>query len=304
MTDENSSPSEEGNLDTTADTEASVSKDEGSTVLDTKSDTVTMPSWPEDWRNQFAGEDEKALKRMGRFKAPADVAKSYMELEKKLSSGQYKRGLPKDATEEDVAAWRKENGVPEKFDEYYNHLRELKIGDEDKPLFDDFFENVIHKHNLPPDAAKDVADWYYSLQQARQDEQHELDNTQRKEAEDALREEWGPDFRSNINVVNNLLSRAPEDIREGFANARLPDGRALFNSPEFMSFMAGLEREINPAASLTPNTSNPGQGVEDRIGEIEKFMRTNRKAYNSDERMQGELRQLYSAREKLQKRAS
>ena len=83
--------------------------------VDADADT-TKPA--DDWRTRLAGGDEKELKRLSRFASEADVYKAYRELEKKKSSGELKQALSKDATPEQIAEWRKENGIPETPDKY------------------------------------------------------------------------------------------------------------------------------------------------------------------------------------------
>src|SRR6185437_360505 len=43
------------------------------------------PQWREDWREKFAGKDEKTLARLKRFASPENVFRSFLELEKKFS---------------------------------------------------------------------------------------------------------------------------------------------------------------------------------------------------------------------------
>src|SRR5512135_169053 len=51
-------------------------------------DKAIVPDWPDDWREKLAGNDEKALKRLGRFASPAGIFKSFRELEAKFSRGE------------------------------------------------------------------------------------------------------------------------------------------------------------------------------------------------------------------------
>ena len=56
---------------------------------------IAVPAtWPEDWRNRFAGSNEDDVKRLNRFKDPANIWKSYRALEQRISSGEYKRSRP------------------------------------------------------------------------------------------------------------------------------------------------------------------------------------------------------------------
>jgi hypothetical protein len=59
----------------------------------------------------------------------------------------------------------------------------------------------------------------------------------------------------------------------------------------------------NPAGVVVPGAhADPSKGVDDEISTIEKMMRTDRAAYNKDERTQARYRELLGAREKLKPR--
>src|SRR5687767_3918859 len=50
--------------------------------------------WPDNWRQEMTGGDEKELKQAERYLTPADVWKKTRSLEQKLSSGEYKAVVP------------------------------------------------------------------------------------------------------------------------------------------------------------------------------------------------------------------
>lgn len=265
-------------------------------------------TWPEDWRKQLAGEDAATLKRMERFGSPADVWKSYRALEQRVSSGELKAVKPEpaaDAKPEDVAAWRKEMGIPEKVDGYLEGLPDgVTIGERDKPLINTFV-GKMHELHAPPKIVHGALQAYYQVQQQVLEEMAERDVTTRQSAEDTLRAEWGNDYRGNINAVGGLLRAQFGDMTDNILNARTPDGVALFNQPDIVKGLLSIAKEMNPAATIVPGAAgNPGKGIDDRIAEIEGVMRKDRRAYDKNEKMQAELRDLYDARERIQRRAA
>ena len=72
-------------------------------------------TWPEDWRVQIAGEDEKALKQLGRYQSPADIWTKARALEQRITSGELKdySPFPEKGSDDDKAAWRANNQIPE-----------------------------------------------------------------------------------------------------------------------------------------------------------------------------------------------
>src|SRR5206468_684958 len=108
-------------------------------------------TWPDDWRAKLAGDDKAFLKRLERFTDPAAVAKSYRELETKVSAPKV-NAPPADASPEQVAAWRKDQGLPETPDAYISGLEMpdgVVFGDADQPVLQKFAATA-HEMNIPP----------------------------------------------------------------------------------------------------------------------------------------------------------
>ena len=57
-------------------------------------------------------DDKELFKQLERYASEADFGKAHVSLRGKLSSGEYRRVPPKDATPEQVAEWRADIGLP------------------------------------------------------------------------------------------------------------------------------------------------------------------------------------------------
>jgi hypothetical protein len=275
------------------------------TVLEVKPPEGGDPlaeGWGADWRQKYAGDDEKMLKRLERYASPKAAIDALVEAQKKISAGEVTKPLPKDPTPEQLAEFRKASGIPETAAGYFEKMPDgLVLGEEDKAIFESFAERM-HAQNVPPAVMHDVVRWYNDFVDQQATTMAETEATTRAAAEDTLRQEWGADYRVNLNIVNALLNSAPEGVKESLFSARLPDGKPLGNDATILRWLAQTARELNPAATLVPGTSgSPMAGVEQRISEIEKAMRTNRREYLRDDKMQAEYRNLLSARERLAK---
>lgn len=266
--------------------------------------------WPEGWRVKLAGDDVKFAKRLERMQSPADLAKAYRALEVKMSSGEVKAALDKDATPEQVAAWRKDNGIPETPDGYLAALPDgIVLGDEDKPFAAEFAAKM-HDLNAPPAVVAQAIAWDRQRQEKAAEERAIADKAFQTEAGDALRAEWGAEFRGNINAIGNMLeaTNPGEDangrsFKDLLLGARLADGSVLGDNPLALKWMARMSAEMNPAGTVVPGVGgSQASSVADEIAEIEGKMRTDRAAYNKDTKMQERLRQLYGAQEKLDAR--
>lgn len=259
--------------------------------------------WGDNWRQTYAGEDAKRLGQLERFASPKAVLDAYFSAQEKIRSGELRSPLAENATPEQVTAYRQQNGIPEKPEGYFEKLPDgLVIGEADKPLFNSFVEG-LHKLNADPKIAQYAVGWYNQLQEDQLAKQAEGDTTARTATEDALRSEWGADYRANINHIQGFLAQAPEGVADLLANARGADGKAVMNDPNVVRWLAQVAREANPLGTIVPGEGGSGKSLEAEIAEIEGFMKTNRTEYRKDERKQARLRDLYDARSRQQARA-
>ncbi len=283
---------------TTADkTTAKTDKASTTVTADKTTDaTVTKGYWPEDWQKRLAGEDEKELKQVTRYQSPEDVWKKARALERRLSSGELKTALPKDAKPEEIAAWRKDNGIPEAPEKYDLKFDSgLVIGKEDKPIIDDFLKSA-HGRHYTPEQAKGAIEWFMNDRERQTRERQEKDEKERVSTLDVLNQEYGGQYRRNINLVEGVLSKFPEKVRSSLMSARMPDGSAVFNNPDIVRGFVALALEVNPAGIVVPNGGGDlGKSMTDRYGEIQKYRAENRSAYNKDAKMQKEERELIDA---------
>jgi len=263
---------------------------------------ASAPSAP-DWRDELAAGDERFRKRAARWPSLADVGRSYLSLEHKLSSGEYKRALPKDASSDEVAAWRRENGIPQTWEDYRIELGNgMAAGEADRPLLMAFAQ-FAHERGLSNADANDFATWYFEHQDALVSQREDADAEFKLTAEEDLRGEMGPDYRRNINVANAMLGAMPGDLAGRLAQGRMADGTKVGNDPAFLRWLIGLGLDMNPAATVVPTgPGDAGKTLDDEIAAIKAYMRTNRADYAKDEKMQARYRDLLAARDRVKAR--
>lgn len=226
-------------------------------VVDPNAPKAPAPAaFPDDWRKQIAGEDADALKRLERFASPADVWKSFKAMEQRMSSGELKKALPTNATPEEVAAFRKDNGIPDKPDGYDTNLGNGVVwGEADKPFLDSFKARA-HELNMPPGQMKDMLNWYQENQDAAKAIRDEADQRFQVQAEDAMRAAYGNDFRRNLNALGAFFTDAPAGLWDRVMTSRDEHGKIMGNDPEFLQFMIGRALTTNPLATLVPGGDN------------------------------------------------
>ncbi len=267
-----------------------------STPAATPADDGGKADWAPDWRLKAAGGDEKVAKSFERFASPKALADSYRALNQRLSSGELRSQLPKDAKPEDVAKWRTENGIPETADAYAMP-EGLVVGEDDKAGVNEFL-SAMHGANATPAQVQAGIGAYYKIKEQAIAAMGEADIAHRDEVQDALRAEWGNEYRGNVNSITAFLDSAPKGVKNKLLSARMPDGRAVANDPDMMRALITWAREINPVGTVVPSGGDQTGAIETEIDKIRQVMRTDRKAYDKDEKMQERFRQLLEARDK------
>lgn len=263
------------------------------------SDPPQDPKWQDNWRETYAGEDKKKMERLGRYATPAAAFDALLSLQTKIGTGELRIALPKDATPEQVQTWRDENGIPAAPDKYDIKFGGDGLPEADKDVISRFLETV-HSKNVNNDQAKATVEWYYQEVARQTEERQQKDQEFAQQAQDALRAEWGTDYRANINMIGALLETAPTEVKSLIEGGRLANGDPFMAHPGAMQWLVGMARQINPVTTVIPNAgANIGSAIDDEIKSIETLMQTDRKAYNADEKKQARLRELYTAREKL-----
>ena len=273
-------------------------------------------TFPESWREDVAGSDKAFRKTLDRFESPVAFAKAYKELTARLSSGDLKatKPPPDNATPEQIAVWRAEQGLPQSATAYVDGLQlgdGAVTGEAEKALLASFADKAM-KGRWTADQYNQAVRWYFDMQDRLATQRDHADGAFKHEASADLKREWGHDYATNRNAIAQFFDRSfPEDFREALLTARLPDGRVLANHPTFNKAILELAKSINPSGAMLPNASGGGpSNVESRVAEIEgKYMRAPHgsdlwKSYwtgDSGARMQQEYRGLLATREQARR---
>lgn len=257
-----------------------------------------------DWRKDIAGDDPKTLERLGRFASQKAMWDSFRELEGQLHGGKFRPVLPENPTPEQMSTYRKDMGIPDKPEAYELKLKDgLVIGEADKPVIESF-KKAGHAKNYTPDQLSAAVEWYYAEQERQTGERERLDREAVTKAGQTLKAEWqAGDFQANLNMIDALLLKLPESVRDSVKHGRLADGTPLWGSADFLRGFAAIARETNPAAAVVPSgTGNVAGAIDDEIKQIEGWMNAqpgspeNAKYWQSDS-TQKRLRDLYTARQ-------
>ena len=258
-----------------------------------------VPDWPADWREKMAGEDRKTLKQLERLNSPEDLYKSYRAMLAKVSSGELK-STQKPEDEKELAAWREQNGIPEKPEGYIEKLAlpdGVVLGEQDQP-FIEAVAATAHELDIPADKISGLAAAWIKQRDAEAQAAYEANEQFKESQENELLAEMGQDYNPTKNLIKNMLSGAPEGVTEKIMAARAPDGTALLADANMFRWLGSLARELNPTGTVVPAGESKESAIKSRLEEIQSLRKTDEKKYWSDTIQQEEQR-LLAAMERM-----
>lgn len=262
--------------------------------------------WPDDWREQAVGADDKLLARLKRYASPRDVVNALFSAQNRISSGELKAALPENATPEQAAAWRAENGIPAE-PKGYELPEGITVGEDDKPVIESFLK-FAHGANFRPEAVKGAIEWWFNDREQQIEALVKADDDHRIEAVEAMTAHWGQDRKRNQAMINALIDTAPPAVATMLRAARGPDDKALMNDFGVLEWLQTLAFQINPVSAVVPGaTGDVMETITSEIEALEKEM----KDPNSDywggkgqkdkvgaEKKQARYRELIAARDR------
>lgn len=262
-------------------------------------------TWPENWQDNLSGGDKKKLEQIKRYSTPQALADALLEAKNKLRTGGYKEPLPDKATAEQLNQWRKDNGIPERAEDYKVELSDgYIIGEDEKPQVDKYIK-MMHDENTPPDIVNKNLNAYFKIKEDREAQVYQQNNDAKNSTVEMLRQEWGPKYTGNINTVVSFIKTKFGDSADKILHGFGTDHVALMNDPKILGALFQLATEIDPASTIT-NANNPGtlKSVEEEISSIERRMSGDRDAYFKDNAAQERYASLITAREKMRGKAA
>ena len=232
-----------------------------------------MQSVPDDWREQLGGEDEGKLKKLGRYTDFNKFLDGSFEAHEKARQGQVAQGLPENPTDEQVKEFREANGIPVD-GEYQLSLEDgVELTDADNEIMKSVLP-VALASNIGTAEMSAITSAMITARNTQIDAILAQDTADQQTTDEFLRsqENWGADFSTNQQMVDNLITRMlPGDQQEAFKNARDGDGKMLMNNPAVRQMLANIERNINPMSTIPGGQENAGQTARDIVNQAKKF---------------------------------
>jgi len=236
-----------------------------------------------DWREGLPKEHRTVAKK---FTGPADVVKSYAELQKKLGSA---INLPaEDASEEEIATFHKQLGRPDKPEDYVLEPPDLSALGEEFSYNEELDAQArtwFFNAGVSQIVAQELFDGYNSWALGMAEAMANRDADAMEKAKTELKKEWGPDYDANMDFANRgLQTFFGKDAR----NITLADGTAIGSYPVFARGLAEIGRLAGEARLLTGEADDESrQTLEERLKELQA-----RGDYWTDPKIQTEVRAI------------
>ena len=165
------------------------------------------------WLDRLPKDFEADKQILGQYKSPEAIAKALVHTKKmsgKLGEALFLPG--KDATPEEVAAFRSKLGVPESVDKYPTAIEGLKLDEAQMKEF----AAIAHKAGLTPAQFKDLVGFEAGRASALEAKQKAELATAEETHQKELAKEWGDKFAQRENQMKRVaqLAGLPADPKE------------------------------------------------------------------------------------------
>lgn len=154
------------------------------------------------WRDSLP-DDLKADPTLSKYSDVANLSKAHIELQKKFGQkGVFKPG--KDASPEEVKAFREQMGIPTSPDKYdLGDFGDVKVD----PSIVDWAKKIGSEHGVEPAALKAIIADYVKTESANEKAMETALKAAVQEGFDGLRTEWGEAFQRNIDRANFAVQK-------------------------------------------------------------------------------------------------
>jgi hypothetical protein len=264
-------PSETSLLDTGADTSAApAAPAPPSPAAETSTQPTTPPTgwvnpdgtFGDKWLDALPGDAKDYKDTLAKYKSVPEMAKALANANQLIGK---KLGVPNEkSSPEEIAAFRKQLGVPESLDDYKFAPDQLPEGMTWSDEFAKPFAEIAHKHHIPPGAMKALANQFTNYEKFKVEAIQSTFEKQRTEAVQTLQKEWGGDYAKNIEVAKLAAKRVgvdanshgfsdPEVVRGYVRLAQMMSEDKVGRGAEPQGFLTGKAR----ANDIMTNPENP-----------------------------------------------
>lgn len=271
---------------------------------DTPEPAVT-PSAPDlaSLRQALAGDDEKFGKVLGRYTTAEAMREGWKNAIAAAQEKSKPLSLADDATEEQVAEYRKAIGLPEKADEYPIAFRDgFETTDADSEVLGSLKE-ALHAKGGDPRTAAIAMEWYQDTLLQQVQDANAYAATKAEETQELLRGEYGSEYKGNIEAAKTFLQQHLGDQGvSDFLTAKLEDGSRVQDSPEVVKMMVNLSRDYYGGTGIVNgDVETTAKTLDEKLSAFMTMKTESPSEYYSD-KVQQEVAALYEQKKRLDAR--
>jgi|GEM_PF-1988207 len=271
----------------------------GTPASDTEGGTPKAPSaggevpTATSWRDSITDPDLR--KQAERFGSQEDAIRAVVDMRKKLSTAIVLPG--KDASEDDIAAYRKRIGVPESPDKYDMPVPEGYEPTEEDKAFRGAVSQKFHELGINAEQAKGISTWWNEFNAKAAEAEKTANETYAKQQQEMLQKKWpGDEFAKNTDYGKRGLKAFAEKAGvnvDDLLQIKTADGRYLLDNEQMVQVFAAIGRE---SGEDTIGISESERAtVQERIAELRDKRDKAQGAGKNDEakRIDQQLMELY-----------
>lgn len=217
------------------------------------------------WRDSFT--DPELRKHAERFTTPEELAKAHRGMRDQLAKAIVPPG--KDAKPEEIAAYRKAIGVPEKPEEYKFATpagREPTDGDK---AFQGTMAKLFHGANISAEQAEKLNAGWNEYVDATMKAEAAADAKFAETATAELKAKWGADYDKNLAFANRAAAKIYGDRLTDARGIQTKDGRFVLDHPLMVEAFATIGREMGEDRIGPAMTDSEKQTIQQQIDDLQ-----------------------------------
>jgi len=210
--------------------------------------------------------DEDLRKHAERFNSPLEMTKANKELRQKMS----KAVIPpsKNASEDEIATYRKVMGVPETPDGYeYPAMPPGTEMPENLKTLREEWSAFFHENHVPKSVVAKLVDKYGGQVTKESTDIGKMNVEHLAQSQAKLKEEWGSEYETNMQLASLTARELLGDDYEEASQIKTVDGKFVMNNPVFAKVFSRIGREMNEADFMVSVTDDQMDSLQEQADE-------------------------------------
>lgn len=215
------------------------------------------------WTDRLPAEMAEAKPTLSKYKNFPEMAKALHHANQLLG----RRGVTvptEQSTPEEIAAYRRMVGAPERAEGYQLRPEQLPEGMGWQDDLAQPFAQWAHRHHLPQAAMRELVDLHLQQRQGEFSQFAQMAEQRREDGIRTLRETWGKDFQKNLGLAGRAAKLAGvNSLSDGFGDPEVVKGfvklAQMLSDDRFIggSGALGMKAPAEEAKEIQTNPDHP-----------------------------------------------